>query len=136
MKIKKQINVEHLVGWQKIKQNKSFERDGEGAIWAQMIRQGLSEVMTIEQWIFIGRADAEAEAPVLWPPDSKSGVMEKDPDAGKDGGQEEKGATEDETVGWPHWLNGHEFEQTHGDSEGQGSLACCSPWGHKELDTT
>ena len=62
--------------------------------------------------------------------------MEKDPDAGKDGGQEEKGATEDETVGWHHRLNGHEFEQTHGDSEGQGSLACCSPWGHKESDTT
>ena len=134
MKIKKQINVEHLVGWQKIKQNKSFESDGEGAIWAQMIRQGLSEEMTIEQWIFIGRTDAEAEAPVLWPPDSMSWVMEEDPDAGKDGGQEEKGATEDETVGWHHGLNGHEFEQTPGDSEGQESLVCCSPWSCKESD--
>ena len=81
MKIKKQINVEHLVGWQKIKQKKSFERDGEGAIWAQMIRQDLSEEMTIEQWIFIGRADAEAEAPVLWPPDAKNWLTGKDPDA-------------------------------------------------------
>ena len=60
----------------------------------------------------------------------------KDPDAGKDWGQEEKGMTEDEMVGWHHWLNGHEFEQTPGDGEGQGSLVCCSPWGHKELDTT
>ena len=71
---------------------------GEGAIWAQVVRQGLSEEMTIEQWIFIGRTDAEAEAPVLWPPDSKSRLMEKDPNAGKDGGQEEKWAAEDELV--------------------------------------
>ena len=62
--------------------------------------------------------------------------LEKDPDAGKDGGQKEKGATEDEMAGWPHWLNGHEFEQTPGDGEGQGSLACCSPWSCKESDTT
>ena len=87
-------------------------------------------------WIFIGRADAEAEAPVLGPPDVKSWLTEKDPDAGKDWGQEEKGATEDEMVGWHHWLNGHESEQTPGDTEGQGSLAGCSSWGHKELDTT
>ena len=87
-------------------------------------------------WIFIGRADAEAEAPTLWPPDAKNWLIEKDPDAGKDWGKEEEGTTEDEMVGWHHWLSGLESEQTPGDSEGQGSLACCSPWGHKESDTT
>ena len=70
------------------------------------------------------------------PPDVKSQLTGKDPDAGKDWGQEEKAVTEDKMVGWHHWLNGHEFEQTLGDSEGQGSLACCSSWGGKELDTT
>ena len=73
----------------------------------------------------------EAEAPILWPPDSKSQLTGKDPDAEKYWGQEEKGATEDEMVGWHHWLNGHEFEQTLGDNEGQGSLACCSPRSHR-----
>ena len=73
---------------------------------------------------------AEAEAPTLWPPDVKSQLIRKDPDAGKDSRQSEKGMTEHEMVGWHHWLNGHEFEQALGDSEGQGSLA----WGHKELD--
>ena len=81
-----------------------------------------------QPWIFIGRSDAETEAPVLWPPDVKSQLIGKDLDAGKDEGQEEKGSTEDETVGWHHWLNGHEFEQTLGDSEGQGNLVCCSLW--------
>ena len=84
-------------------------------------------------WIFIGRTDAEDEAPILRPPYTKSWFIGKDPDAGKDWGQEEKGATEDEMVGWHHWLNGHEFEQTPGDSEGQGSLVCYSPWGWKSL---
>ena len=79
--------------------------------------------------------DAEAEAPILWPLDVKSQLIWKDPDAGKDWRQKEKGAVEDEKVRFHHWLNGHEYEQTLGDSEGQGSLACCSPWGHKELDT-
>ena len=87
-------------------------------------------------WIFIGRTDAEAETPILWPPDMKSQHTGKDPEAGKDWGQEEKGMTEDEMVGWHHWLNGQEFEQAWGDGEGQGSLACCSPQGHKESDTT
>ena len=73
--------------------------------------------------------------PILWPPDVKSQLTGKDPDAGKDWGQEEKGMTEDATVGWHHQLNGHESEQTQGDSEGQGSLLCCSSWGHKEMDT-
>ena len=75
-----------------------------------------------QPWIFIGRTDAEAKAPILWPPDAKNQLIGKDPDDGKDWGQEEKRVTEDETVGWHHWLNGHEFEQTPGDSEGQGSL--------------
>ena len=87
-------------------------------------------------WIFIGRTDAEAETPILWPPDARNWLSGKDPDAGKDWRQEEKGTTEDEMVGWHHWLDGHEFEQTPGAGEGQGNLACCSPWGHKELDTT
>ena len=87
-------------------------------------------------WIFIRSTDAAAEAPILWPPDVKSHLVRKDPDAEKDWRQEEKGMTEDKMVGWHHWLNGHEFEQVPGDGEGQGSLVCCSPWGHKELDTT
>ena len=86
-------------------------------------------------WIFIGGIEAEAEAPILWAPDAKNWLTEKNPDAGKDWGQE-KTATEDEMVGWPHRLNGHEFQQTLGDSEGQGSLACYSSWGLKKLDTT
>ena len=86
--------------------------------------------------IFIEMIGAEAEAPILWPPNVKSQLIGKDPDAGKDWGQEEKGVTKDEMVGWHHWLNGHEFKQTHGDGEGQGSLACCSPWGWKELEMT
>ena len=81
-----------------------------------------------QTWIFIGRTDAETEAPILWPPDVKSQLFGKDSDAGKDWGQEEKGETDDEMVGWYHWLDGHEFEQTPGDCEGHGSLACCSPW--------
>ena len=87
-------------------------------------------------WIFIGRTHPKAEAPILWLPDVKNWLIGKDPDAGKDWGREEKGMTEDEMIGWHHWLNGHEFEQTPGDSEGQGSLVCCSPWGCKELDMT
>ena len=83
-------------------------------------------------WIFIGRTDAEAEAPIPWPPDAKSRLIGKDPDAGKDWGQEEKWVTEDEMIGWHYRLNGHEFEQTLGDSEEQGSLVSCSSWGRKE----
>ena len=87
-------------------------------------------------WIFIGRTDAEAEAPILWPPDVKNWLTGKDHDAGKDWRQEEKWMTEDDMVGWHHQLYGHEFEQAPGDGEGQGSLACCSPWVHKVLDIT
>ena len=85
---------------------------------------------------FIRRTDAEVAAPILWPPDEESWITGKDPDAGKDWGQEEKGVTEDEMVGWHHRLSGHKFEQTLGDSEGQGSLACCSPWGRRESGMT
>ena len=80
------------------------------------------------------RIDAEDEALILWPPDAKTQVIGKHPDSGKDWGQEKKRATEDEMVGRHHWLHGHEFEQTPGDSEEQGSLACCSPLGRKESD--
>ena len=89
-----------------------------------------------QPWIFTGRTYAEAEVPILWPPNVKSWLIRKDPDTGKDWGQKERRVTEDETVGWHHWLNGHEFEQTLGDGEGQGSLAWGSSWGRKELDTT
>jgi len=119
-----------------------------------------------QPWIFIGRTHAEAESAKLWPPDVKSWLIGKDPDLGKDWRQEddetpilcppdvknwltgkdpdaeedwrreEKGKTEDEMVGWHHQLNGHEFEQSLGCSEGQGTLVCCGPWGHKEADIT
>jgi len=89
-----------------------------------------------QSWIFIGRTDAEAETSTLWPPDVKNWLTEKDPDAGKDWRREEKGTTEDEMVGWHHQLHGHKFEQSLGVGDGQGSLAWCSPWDHKESDTT
>ena len=89
-----------------------------------------------QSWLFIGKTDAEVEAPILWTIDAKSWLIRKDPDAGKDWRQEEKGTTKDEMVGWHHWHNGHEFEQTPGDGEGQSSLAYCSPWGCKESDRT
>ena len=89
-----------------------------------------------QSWILIGRTDAKAEAPILWSPNVKNWLTGKDPDAEKDRRQEEKGMTEDEMVGWHHWLDGHEFEQALGVGDGQGSLTCCSPWGHKESDTT
>ena len=89
-----------------------------------------------QSWVFTGRTDAKAETLILWPPDAKSWLIGKDPDAGKDWGQEEKGMTEDEIVGWHHWLNGHGFVWTPGVGDGQGGLACCSSWGRKESDTT
>ena len=89
-----------------------------------------------QPWVFTGRTDAEAETPILWPPHVKSWLTGKDPDAGRDLGQEEKGTTEDEMVGWHRWLNGHESDQVPGDSKGQGCLVCCSPWGCKKSDTT
>ena len=84
--------------------------------------------------MLIGMIDSET--PIFWPPDVKGQLIRKDPDAGKDWRQQEKGTTKDEMVGWPHQLNVHDFEQTPGDGERQGSLVCWSPWGCKELDTT
>ena len=89
-----------------------------------------------QPWDFFGRNDAKAETPVLWPPHAKSWLTGKDFNAGRDWGQEEKGTTEDEMVGWHHWLDGHEFEWTPGVGDGQGGLACCNSWGHKESDMT
>ena len=89
-----------------------------------------------QSWVFIGRADVEAETPILWPPDVKNWLIWKDPHAGKDWRREEKGTTEDEMAGWHHRLDGHKFEWTLGAGDGQGGLVCCDSWGHKELDTT
>ena len=97
-----------------------------------------------QSWIFIGKTDAEVETPIFWPPDAKNRLIGKDPDAGKDWKQQEKEVIEDEMIGWTslissstyHELNGHEFEKTPGDSEGQRSLAHCSLRGHKELEMT
>ena len=89
-----------------------------------------------QSWVFFGRTDAKAETPVLWSPHAKSWLIGKAPDAGRDRGQEEKGTTEDEMAGWHHRLNGQEFRWTPGVGDGQGGLACCNSWGHKESDTT
>ena len=89
-----------------------------------------------QSWVFTGRNDAKAETPVLWPPHVKSWLIGKDPDAGRDCGQEEKGTTEDEMAGWHHWLDGRESEWTLEVGDGQGGLVCCDSWGRKELDTT
>ena len=89
-----------------------------------------------QSWVFIGRTDVEAETPILWLPDVKSWLTWKDPDTGKDWGQEEKGTIEDEMAGWHHQLDGHGFGWTLGVGDGQGGLACCSSWGRKESDTT
>ena len=89
-----------------------------------------------QSWVFIGRTDVEAETPIVWPSDVKNWLLGKDPDVGKDWRQEEKGMAEDEMVGWHHQLDGHEFEYAPGVGDGQEGLACCSPWGRKELDMT
>ena len=89
-----------------------------------------------QSWLFIGMTDGEAETPILWPPDVKNWLIWKDPDAGKKWRQKEKGMTEDEMVGWHHRLDGYEFEQAPGVGDGQGSLVCCGPWSHKELNMT
>ena len=89
-----------------------------------------------QSWVFFGMTDAKAETPILWPPDPKSWLTGKDPDAGKDWRREEKGRTEDEMVGWHHRFNGHGFGWTLGVGDGQGGLECCGSWGHKESDTT
>ena len=128
--------LDHKVGW--VLKNWCF--------WTMVLEKTLESPLDCKElnlvnpkgnqfWIFIGRTDAEAEAPVFWPPDEKSWLLRKDPDAGEDWRQVEKETTEEEMAGWHHWLNGHEFEQASEDGDGQGCLACCSPWGHKELDT-
>ena len=89
-----------------------------------------------QSWVFTGRTNAEAETPILGPPHVKSWLIGKDPDAGRDWGQKKKGTTEDEMAGWHHRLNGHEFEWTLGDGDGQGGLVCCNSWGCKESDMT
>ena len=89
-----------------------------------------------QSWVFIGRTDAKAETLILWPPHVKSWLIGKDPDAGRDWGQEDKGMTEDEMAGWHHWLNRRKSEWTPGVGDGLGGLACCDSWGRKELDTT
>ena len=99
-------------------------------------RSNRSTLKDINPEYSLGRTDAEGEAPILWPPEAKSWLTGKDPDAGKDWGQEEKGMTENEMVGWHHWHNGHEFEQTLRDSGGQRSLACYSSKGGKDSNTT
>ena len=106
--------------------------------WRRLLRSPLDcrEIQPVhpegnQSWIFIGRTDAEAS--ILWPSDAKSWFIRKDPDAGKDWRQEEKGTTEDELVGWYSWLNGHDFEQAPGVGDGQGGLACYSPWGSQRV---
>ena len=89
-----------------------------------------------QSWVFTGRTDAEAEAPMLWPSDARNWLLRKDPGSGKDWRQQKMGMTEKEMFGWLHRLYGHEFEQAPGFGDGQGSLVCCSPWGYKELDMT
>ena len=99
-------------------------------------RSNQSILKEISSWIFVGRTDAEAETPILWPPDVKNWLLGKDPDARKDWRQEEKGMTEDEMVGWHHWLEGLEFEQAPGVSDGQGSLTWSNSWDCKQSDAT
>ena len=110
--------------------------------WAVVLKKTLESPMDCKEikpvnpernqsWIFIGRTDDETAVPILWPPNAKNRLIARDPDAGKDWRQEEKGMTEDEMVGWYHRLDGHEFEQAPGVGDGQGSLVCCRPWGHK-----
>ena len=117
---------------------KKAERQRTDAFWTVVLEKTLESPLDCKEikpvnpegnqsWIFIGRTDAEAEAPILWPPDVKNWFIGKDPDAGQDWRQEEKGTKEDEMVGWHHQLNGHEFEQALGVADGQGGLACCSP---------
>ena len=111
--------------------------------WRRLLRVSLDckEIQPIhpkgdQSWVFIGRTDAEVETPILWPPHEKSWLIGKDPDAGRDWGQEKKGTTEDEMAGWHHRLDGREFEWTPGVDDGQGGLACCDSWDCRESDMT
>ena len=125
----------------------AFEHQKNWCFWTVVLERTLESPLDCKKikpvspkgnqpWIFIGRTDAEPEAPVLWPPDTKSWFIGRNPDAGKYWAQEEKGVTEDEMIGWHYQLSGHEFEKTPGDSERQESLVCFSSWGHKESDMT
>ena len=105
--------------------------------WETLGQQGHQTNLKGNQpWILIGRTDAEAEAPVFWSPDVNSQLTGKVPDAGKDWGHKGERVSEDDMAGWHHWCCGRELGQTSGDGEGQGSVACCSPWDHEELDTS
>ena len=110
--------------------HKSFRFQNSLAHWSWSFFHSCSFFLVFIEYLLCARSDVEAETPILRPPDAKSWLIWKDPNAGKDWGQEEKGTTEDEMVGWHYWLNGHGF------GVGQGGLACCSSWGHKESDTT
>ena len=125
---------------------KKAERRRIDAFWTVVLEKTLESPLAFKEiqpvhpkgdqsWVFTGRTDVEAETPILWPPDSKSWLIWKDPDAGKDWGQE-KGTTEDEMVGWHHQLDRHGFGWTPGFCDGQGGLVCCGSWDCKESDTT
>ena len=116
-------------------------------VWTVVLKKTLESLLDCKEiqpvhpkinqsWIFMGRTDAEAEAPILWLPNVKNWLIRKDPDAGKDWKQEHKGTTDDEILGWHHWLDGHMLEQAPGVCNGQGSLVCCSPWSYKGSDMT
>ena len=125
--------LDHKEGW--VPKNWCFQT----VVLEKTLKSSLDKIKLVcpkgnQPWIFTGRTDTEA--PMFWPPDVKSKLSGKNPDAGKDWRQEEKGATEDEMVGWLHWLNEYEFEQAPGDSRGQGSLVCWSPYDLKESDMT
>ena len=126
---------------------KKAERCRVGSFWTVVLEKTLESPLdckeiqpvhpkTDQSWVFIGGTDVEAETPILWPPDAKSWLIGKNPDVGKDWGQEEKGMTEDDRVGWHHRLDGHGFGWTLGVGDGQGGLACCRSWIRKEWDTT
>ena len=119
----------------------------EWCFWTMMLEKSLENPLDWKEfkpvnpkenwsWIFIRSPDVEVELPIFWPPDTKDWLTGKDPDAGKNWRQEEKRMTEEEMVGWHHWLYGHEFKQAPGVSDAQGSLVCCNPWDHKQSDTT
>ena len=127
---KRKLNIEELMLL-----NCSIEEDSWESLGQQEDPTIQSWRKSVQSWIFIGRTDVEAEAPILWPRDAKNWLIGKDPDAGKDWKQK-KGMTEDEMVEWHNRLYGPEFEQAPGVGDWQGSLACCSPWGHKESDMT
>ena len=127
--------------WYHLHVESKKKNDTNELIYKMVIPSDCREIQPVhpkgnQSWMFIGGTDVEAETPILWPPDAKSWLIGKDPDAWKDWRREEKGTTQDEMVGWHHRLNGHEFEWTPGGGDGQGGLVCCSSWGRKESDTT